>query len=222
MFSVQLASAFGAGLLASLSPCVYPLIPVTLGFIGSQSTEKVGYKRRLSAFLFGQVAIMTALGVVTVALGETLGFTSEDPRVRLAVGVLLLVFGALSLSGRLPGMFDRLNRRSQNLGIGNHGSFLGAFLLGVGAALLASPCTTPILSGILALIASSQTLISGTFLMLAYAIGFVTLFGVIGFGLVRTRALPKSGVWMAYLHKVSGVLLLGAGVYYLYQGITSL
>lgn len=222
MNSIQIASAFGAGFLASLSPCVYPLVPVTLGFIGSQSAEKTRYKTKLSAFLFGQVLVMTLLGVITVSLGETLGFTSEDPRIRLGVGLILLLFGVFSLVGRLPAFFDRFNTKAQALTSGLGSSVLGAFLLGVGASLIASPCTTPILSSILALIASSQTLLSGAFLMFSYALGFVAIFAVLGFGILRTRALPSSGVWMSYVHKFSGILLLAAGIYYLYQGVQSL
>ncbi len=219
MLAIQAASAFGAGILASLSPCVYPLIPVTVGFIGAQSSAGIKYRRKLLAFLLGQVVVMTALGVITVSLGETLGFTAEDPKVRRSVGILLLLFGVFALVGKLPAFFDRINAKSQKMGEGKAGSLLSAFLLGVGSALLASPCTTPILSGILALIASSQTLLSGTFLMFSYSIGFVFLFGVIGFCLLKANSLPRSGTWMNYVHKVGGILLVLAGFYYLYLGI---
>lgn len=160
----------------------------------------------------------TALGVLAVSLGEILGFSSEYQSVQLGTAAFLFVFGYFSWRGRLPGIVERLN----NLPIlktKNSATLLGAVVVGAISALVASPCASPILGGVLATIAQSGSLTTGIFLMLFYSIGVSMIFLVLGLGLLSVGKLPKAGRWMIYVHKLSALLLLGAGVYYLLRGI---
>ncbi len=206
------AAVFGAGLLASLSPCVYPLLPITLGFIGTQAQGR--RRQGVLAYASGQVAALVALGAFAVLAGESLGFSSESPAVCLGTGLLLLVAGLVSLSGRLPAFLSRVGGGGG--GVSPRG-LLGAFALGVGSALVASPCTSPILAGVLALMASSQTVARGLALMLCYSLGFSALFVLLGLGLLRLGRLPRSGPWLTQVHRLSSLLLLGAGVYWVHK-----
>ena len=90
-------------------------------------------------------------------------------------------------------------------------------MLGASTALMASPCSTPILATTLTLLASKSSALVGVALMTVYSIGFLFLFGLLGFGVVKASKIPKSGVWMKYVHAMGSLAILGAGIYY---GIT--
>ena len=95
-------------------------------------------------------------------------------------------------------------------------SFYSALIAGVLSALIASPCSTPVLGGVLVLISQSESIIEGMFLMFMYGLGLSTLFLILGLGLFKVSRLPRAGLWMRYFHKVSIVLLFGSGVYFIY------
>ncbi len=239
----QLVSSFGAGLLASLTPCVYPLVPITLGMIGArtQAGSKLQTAQRLRIFLFflGQAASFVSLGVIAATLGESFGFSSEFKSIRVAVGVLLIVAGIVSWRGVLPSIASSWNRLTsifdlsmpigKSLAKGHQPaegaanpsqksfilSLLLAFSVGIGSALVASPCSSPILGGVLALLASRSTLSWGATLMFVYSMGFSLLFLGLGFGFTQLSRIPKSGDWMIWVHRLSSALLIATGLFWL-------
>ena len=101
----KLATVFGAGLLTSLSPCVYPMIPISLGYFGHQA--KAGRKLNVVLFFIGQVLVFTLLGLVAASLGEIFGFSSQNPWIQLTVGLLLLLFALASLFKFHPQFFTK-------------------------------------------------------------------------------------------------------------------
>jgi thiol:disulfide interchange protein DsbD len=204
----QLFATFGTGVLASLSPCVYPILPITVGFLTGQAGER--RRSRVVWYAVGQSLTFGCLGVVAVLAGETLGFSSESPAVNLAMGTLLVAAAAISALGRVPAFLQRLGPSRAAVG-----GTMEAFALGAGSALLVSPCTSPILAGVLAMMATASQLWTGVVLMLIYSFGFSFLFLVLGLGLVR---LPRSGRWMVWFHRLSAALLTAAGGYYLARG----
>jgi cytochrome c biogenesis protein CcdA len=208
----QSIGVFGTGVLASLSPCVYPILPITLGFLGSRATASNG-RRVVVAYAIGQVLALVALGAVAVRLGETLGFSSQSPSVRIGVGVFLLLAGFFSWRGQLPQWMTRWSSRGGQAN--RSGGLLSAFLLGASGAVLASPCTSPILGGVLALMATAESVRAGIFLMLSYSVGFTLLFLVLGLGVVRAGSLPRSGRWLGLIHGLGTALLFIGGIYYL-------
>lgn len=217
VFISQIASAFGGGVLASLSPCVFPLIPITLGYFSTQT--KKGKKAGILLYGLGQVVGFVAIGIVAISLGEVFGFTSESPELNLVLGVMLLMFGALSLYGRLPRIFDRWNQYQQNKINHLSESKFSGFILGLSSALLASPCTTPILSSLLVVLATQGTFELGVALMVSYSIGFSALFILLGLGLLKFSQLPRSGSWMKKVQSLGSIVLILAGCYFIYQGL---
>ncbi len=205
MIAAQTFSTFAAGLLASLTPCVYPMIPITVGYFGSRG----GKRRELALYTLGQIVTFTALGIFAVSLGEIFGFSSESRAVRVAVGIFFLVFGLLSFSSRLPGFLQRLSGGMQRWTWG------GALGLGIASALVASPCSTPVLGGVLSLIATEGSFWRGLVLMLAFSAGYCLIFLLLSAGVVNLKRLPRSGQWMIWVHRLSSVLLVACGVYYL-------
>ncbi len=210
-------AAFSAGLLASLSPCVYPLIPITVGFLGTNSaTGAKASRSRILLFSAGQTLSFVLLGYIAVSLGETFGFSSESRGVRVAIGISLILFGLVSLLGRLPSFALRWNSVSTGFGSKLPGG-LWAFAMGVGSALIASPCSSPVLAGMLTMMASTTTVLQGAALMACYGLGFSLVFVLIGLGLARLKSLPRAGAWMVGFHRASSVVLLIAGGYFLYS-----
>ena len=96
--------------------------------------------------------------------------------------------------------------------------FLFPLVIGISSALVASPCSSPILGSVLTTLASSGNSLQGMILMLSYAVGASLIFLVLGIGLIKIQKLPRAGEWLNVFHKVSGVLILASGLYFAYLG----
>lgn len=215
---LQMLTAYGAGFLSSLNPCVYPLIPITIGFFGRKELGKHAartQKVQIGFYVLGQVVTLTTLGVVAVKLGETFGFTSESKYLNIFLGIFLSSLAVYSWVGKLPGVVNKFNHKFSNLGDGHSNSYIEAFLLGLGSALVTSPCTTPMLSGVLTLMATNTQVVQGTVMMFFYALGFSSFLALISLGVLNIKKLPKAGRWMKYTNKFSSALLLVVGIYFI-------
>jgi thioredoxin:protein disulfide reductase len=202
-------AAFVGGLLVSLTPCVYPMIAVTVGVFGARKAESRWKGLVLSAsFVFGMMVMFVGLGLFAALTGSVFGGALQSTWVVLAISSLfvlmaLSMFGAFELT--LPS--GLLNRLAAVGGLG----IRGAFLLGLVSGIVASPCTGPVLTGILAWIATTRDLLLGTFAMSAFALGLGVPFFVVGTFAVQ---LPKGGRWMVAVKTGLGVVLLVVALYF--------
>ncbi len=212
----QASAAFGAGMLSSLSPCVYPMIPISIGYLGTQTGAH--QKISVSLFVLGQIFTFTALGLVAVKFGEVFGFSSELSWINAAMGLLMIAFGVSSLFNYVPSFIHNWNSLSRKVHAVEVHDYVMPVLIGIGSALLASPCTSPILGTVLLTLSQEATFERGLLMMVSYSIGTSLLFLAIGFGLVALDRFPRAGLWMTYVHKFSGVLIIGVGVFYLARG----
>jgi thiol:disulfide interchange protein DsbD len=206
-------AAFGFGFLTSLTPCVYPMIPITLAIFGARG-DNVSKRRALglaTAYVGGMGVTYSVLGVTFAMLGKAGDFGTQlanpwivFPLVLLFLALAASMFGAFDLA--LPsGLQAKLNQ------VGGKG-FGGAFAMGLVGGLIAAPCTGPFLAGLLAFVSTTGSVVGGGSLLFTYAIGMGILFWVLaGFAL----SLPKSGRWMDAVKSVGGIGLLFAAVYYL-------
>jgi thiol:disulfide interchange protein DsbD len=203
-------AAFAGGLAVSLTPCVYPMVAVTVSVFGAQQTMSRGRAATLSgSFVAGIVALLVPLGVIAGKTGAAFGSHLQNRWVILAVSAVfvamaLAMFGAFELS--LP---SRLTNRLVRVG-GN--GFAGAFGLGLVCALIATPCTGPVLTGILTWIAEVQDAALGAAAMAAFALGLGVPFFLVGTFAVH---LPKSGRWMMHVKSVFGIVLMVVALYFL-------
>ncbi len=212
---LTLAGIFFGGMLVSMTPCVYPMIPITLSIIGARSAESkpiVGFLRSL-VFVLGIATIYTVLGLIVALSGGTIGFLLQSKAFLIVLSVLFIVMG-LSMLGlfnlQLPPAFT-----SKLQGSGNRGGFLGAFLLGITTGVVASPCGSPVLVGILALAGAGGQPSLGAIMLFTYALGIGMLFLVLGTFPAFLSKVPKSGVWMEDVKKMLGLVLIIASFYYL-------
>nr|HPQ41757.1 cytochrome c biogenesis protein CcdA [bacterium] len=204
---------FIAGFLTSLTPCVYPMIPITISYIGGRSTGKGKFRGFfLSLFyVLGLALVYAILGVVAALTGSLFGSITQTPAV---IGGVALLFGIMGLS--VLGLFDiqlpsSLQGRLQ--GGGPRSGFLGAIVMGAVAGLVAAPCAGPVVVALMTFIASTGAVFFGFTLMLAFAAGLGILFIVLGTFSGLLSALPSAGMWMDKVKKAFGVIMIGAALY---------
>lgn len=214
---VAIALVWLGGLLTALSPCVYPLIPITLSILGARQAGSAFKGFLLAAtYVGGMVVLYTTLGVSFAWFGALAGSALQSPLITIGVALFCLVMAASMYGAFELVLPSSLQTRLSQLG---GGGFQGAFVMGLVAGIIAAPCTGPVLSFILTLIARERDLYKGAALMFCYALGMGMPFLVLGTFSQAIARLPKSGKWMEIIKSVFGLLMLGAGLYYLQIGL---
>ncbi|MDD2680144.1 MAG: cytochrome c biogenesis protein CcdA [Candidatus Omnitrophica bacterium] len=206
--------AFAGGVLVSLTPCVYPLIPVTVFYISAKSgSSKIkGFILSL-IFVTGLSVTYSILGLLASLGGIFFGKISSHPLTLIAVGIVIIVF---SISMWLD-LFN-IAWQGPRVTVKKKGYF-STFLLGLSSGLIASPCLTPALASILAYLATKKNIFYGMSLLVAFAYGLGTILILAGTFSSILLNLPKSGKWMEYVKKTGALLLLLIGLYFIYSGI---
>ncbi|HVZ75107.1 MAG TPA: cytochrome c biogenesis protein CcdA [Polyangia bacterium] len=214
--SPSVALALGFGLLTALTPCVYPMIPITLAIFGAKGVSRPRAAALASAYVAGIAILFGALGTTFGLLGKAFGAYLGNPFVVVPLAVFfvamaLSMFGAFELA--LPqGLQERLSR------IGGRG-FGGAFGMGLVAGLIAAPCTGPPLAGLLAYISTTRDAAFGFVLCAVYGLGVGLPFLLLA---AFSMSLPRSGAWMESVKSFFGVVLLTAALYYLKNVVPAL
>lgn len=201
--------AFLGGLATSLTPCVYPLIPITISLFGAREAPRAQALGLAACYVGGIAATYTTLGLVVGLVGGQFGAFMTSPWLIVPVALFFLLmaasmFGAfeLSLPNELQGKLSQVGGRGP----------LGAFLMGLVAGVVAAPCTGPPLAALLLFVSTQRSVMTGGTLLFTYALGMGVLFFVIaGFAL----KMPKSGAWMDAVKAVFGVVMTVAALYYL-------
>ncbi len=203
--------AFVGGFLTSLTPCVFPLIPITVSLFGARD-EEVSRGKALglaAAYVNGMGVMYAALGVGVALAGGQFGTQLAKPWVVVPIALFFFVmassmFGAFEMN-LPPALAQRLNK------VGGKG-WGGAFAMGLVGGIIAAPCTGPVLLSILTYIGTTRSVVFGGSLLYVYAIGMGLLFFVIAAFAVK---LPKSGAWMEAVKSFFGVCMVNAGFYFL-------
>lgn len=225
------------GILSSFTPCIYPMIPITVGFVGGASEQSVRNGLALSSlYVLGMSLVYTVLGIFASLTGRIFGAMTNSTGWYLALGFIMVV-SALWMMDVIE--FDPnvwisrfMSRKTRGARHAPHHSPLhspphsprstrmGALILGASSGFIAAPCTTPVLTTILSYIATQQSVVLGALLMFTFALGLGTILVVIGTFTGAVKILPKSGKWMQTVKLVSGVLILALGQYYVFKAGT--
>ena len=216
-------AAYLGGLVISFTPCTYPLIPVTVGFIGAQGSSSKLRGFFLSLFYVGGIAFTySILGGVAALSGRIFGQMQTTPWTYFIMANLCLIMGlsmldVFSLSLPVPQKFMKLT------GDKNKKGFLDSFLIGAVSGVVIGPCTAPALAVLLGYVAVKTNLLLGMSLLFVFAFGMGTLLIIVGTFAGVIAALPKSGKWMTKIKFIFGLILIGAAEYFLYTaGVLSI
>lgn len=205
---------FGAGLVTSLTPCVYPLIPVTVSILGAKKAESRGKAFLLAlSYVLGIAVTYAALGAFAALTGAMFGEVASNPWVNIAMAVVL---AALSLNMlevfhfRLPGLAGASAGQRKT-------GFVSNFVLGLVFGLVASPCTAPVLGAILLWVGQTGSVVRGSSLLFVFALGMGAFLLAVGTFSSLATTLPKSGDWMVRVKIAMGTLLLAMAGWFCFQ-----
>jgi thiol:disulfide interchange protein DsbD len=203
---------FLGGLALNLTPCVYPLIPITISYFGGQSKgNKKALVFRAVLYVFGMAITYSILGVVASLTGSLLGSALQNP--------LILIFVALVLVGLALSMFGlyeiRVPQSLAMLGSKNRTGFIGTLFMGLTVGLIAAPCIGPFVLGLLTYVSELGDPILGFWMFFVLALGLGTPFLLLGIFSGAATHLPRSGAWMIWVRNIFGFVLIGMAVYFL-------
>ena len=206
---------FVAGVLTSFTPCVYPMIPITVGYVGGHSgaSKERGFLLSVS-YVFGVAVTYSTLGAFAALTGRMFGEISTNPVVHFVVANICILLGLSMLDVfvlPVPSFATKLQPKTRGKGL------IGAFAVGWAAGWVAAPCAAPVLGVLLAFVATRQRILFGMSLMFVFAVGMGALLVLVGTFAGLVGALPKSGAWMAKIQKGFGWVMIAAGEYYLVQ-----
>jgi cytochrome c-type biogenesis protein len=208
---------FVGGVLTSLTPCVYPMIPITAAIIGGQSVGG-GSKRRVAAlvaaYVVGLAAVYSALGVLAGMTGTMFGSVSTNPWLYFLMANILIL-AALTMLDVIPFRLPAFLSRPAAAGKG--GSIAGTFTMGAVSGLVAAPCSAPVMAVVLTWVATTKSGVLGFFYLLSFSLGMCALLVVIGLSAGALATLPRAGVWMLWIKRAFAVIMIGVAEYYLMQ-----
>jgi thioredoxin:protein disulfide reductase len=203
---------FFGGLALNLTPCVYPMIPITITYFGGQSQGKKGSLFAHSLlYVIGMAVTYSFLGVAAAMTGGLFGAALRYPPVLVGIaGVMVLLslsmFDVYEL--RMPGFLNRLAGGSQK-------GFGGTLLMGLTLGIIAAPCIGPFVLGLLTYVGNRGNAILGFLLFFVLALGLGMPFLALGIFSGSIRRLPRSGAWMVWVRKIFGFVLLAMAVHFL-------
>ena len=205
--------SFLGGVGASLTPCIYPIIPILIGVIGAKGGKNRMRGFTLSlAFVIGMSVTYALLGLVAALTGKIFGQLTAHPIAYFVVGNVCLIF-ALSMLGlfeiQLPGQWGKARLETQKKGAAQ------IFLMGATSGLVAAPCTVPVLGVLLAFVAESRNLLFGFSLLFVFAFGLGFLLILLGTFTGFLVSLPKSGPWLLRIKQAFGLLLVLVAEFFL-------
>ncbi len=209
---VALFSLFVLGLALNLTPCVYPMIPVTIGYFSKQAEGKTARVFGLALmYLLGIAITYSSMGIVAALTGQMFGALLQNPWV-LVGSALIMVALALSLFGvyqiQAPSFI------LQKVSAKSAGGVLGALTMGLIVGIVAAPCVGPVTIGLLTYVGSTGSPWLGFWMFFTLSLGLGAPYVVLGTFSGGLKKLPKSGVWMLWVEKLFGFAMLGLALFF--------
>ena len=205
---------FGAGLATSLTPCVYPMIPITAGILGGVGSSRRSRGRTAiltGVYVLGLALVYSVLGLLAALTGTLFGAVSSNPWAYFIMGNLLLVFGLALLDVFTVNAPARLASWAGRLAGDSVG---GVFALGATSGLVAAPCGAPAFAAVLTFVSTTGKAWLGFLYLFVFSLGLTALLIAVGLFSGTLAALPRAGRWMLWIKRAGGVLLLVMAEYY--------
>ena len=206
---------FAAGLATSLTPCVYPMIPITAGMLGGVGAAGRSRGRTAVltfAYVAGLALVYSLLGLLAGLTGTLFGTVSSSPWAYFAMANLLLFFGLAMLEVVPVAAPRRLVEWAARL---TGDSVGGVFAMGAASGLVAAPCGAPAFAAVLTFVAATGSAALGLLYLLAFSLGLTALLVVVGLFSGAVASLPRAGRWTQWVKRAAGVILLAMAEYYL-------
>lgn len=205
-----LVGVFFAGLALNLTPCVFPLIPITIGFFTQQTKDRKGSTFPLAlAYVLGIALTYSVLGVLAALSGAIFGSALQSPWV---VGLIVVVL--LLLATSMFGLWElRVPTWAQKASGGRTGVF-GALIMGLVMGFIAAPCIGPFVVGLLTYVGQRGDPVLGFVLFFTLAAGLGLPYLILGTFTGAINKLPASGMWMIGVRRVFGVILIAMAAYF--------
>jgi cytochrome c-type biogenesis protein len=223
---VAVPLVFAGGVLTSLTPCIYPMIPITAAIVGGQSTTASGGSDRSTgrsnaartvtltlAYVVGLALAYASLGLLAGLTGTLFGGVSTNPWLYLLMANLLVLFALMMLDVLPVPVPQRLLARAATMDA--RGRVAGALGMGAASGLVAAPCGAPVMATVLTWVAATKSAILGFTYLFVFSLGMCTLLVVVGLAAGGMVRLPRAGPWMVWVKRAFAVLMLGVAEYYL-------
>jgi cytochrome c-type biogenesis protein len=205
---------FAAGLATSLTPCVYPMIPITAGILGGAGASGVSRGRTAlltAAYVGGLALVYALLGLLAGLTGSLFGTVASSPWALFLTGNLLLVLGLALLDVFTVNVPHRVALWAGRLGVS---SPAGAFTMGAASGLVAAPCGAPAFAAVLTFVATTGSAVLGFVYLFVFSLGLTALLVGVGLSSGFLAALPAAGRWTVWVKRAGGVMLLLMAEYY--------
>jgi len=211
---VALGLLFAAGVATSLTPCIYPMIPITAGVLGGAGAATRSRRRTAALtamYVLGLALVYATLGLVAGMTGTLFGTISSNPWAYFTFGNLLLL-AALAMLDVIPLRApQRVLAWAGRLGGDSVG---GAFLLGATSGLVAAPCGAPAFAAVLTWVASTRSAVWGFTYLFVFSLGMTALLVVVGLASGSLAALPRAGTWTLWIKRLGAIIMLAMAEYY--------
>jgi len=216
---VAVPALFAAGLATSLTPCIYPMIPITAGVLAGVRGAGAAPSRARTVgltltYAAGLALLYACMGLLAGLSGRLFGTVASNPWARFAIGNLLLLF-ALGMLDVFPVAAPRrLLQWAAGLGAG---SYPGVLLLGATSGIVAAPCGAPAFAAVLTWVSTTHSGVLGFVYLFVFSLGMTAILVLVGLFSGTLAALPRAGAWMVWIKRIGGVLLLAMAEYYFVQ-----
>jgi thiol:disulfide interchange protein DsbD len=211
---------FIAGVLTSLAPCIYPMIPITAAIVGGSAVGDVPRPRSLTVLLtftyvLGLSLAYASLGLFAGLTGTLFGSVSTNPWLYFAMANLLII-AALAMLDVIPVRVPSwLLTRAATAGEG--GSLYGVFVMGAASGLVAAPCSAPVMAAVLTWVSATKSGVLGFIYLFVFSLGMCTLLVLVGLFSGTLARLPRAGAWMVWIKRIFALIMLAVAEYYLVQ-----
>jgi len=213
-----IAVVFLAGVLTSLTPCIYPMIPITVAIVGGQTVGAAPPPRWRAAaltltYVLGLALVYAGLGLFAGLTGTMFGTVSTNPWLYFAMANLLVVAALIMLDVLPVPIPASVIARASTAGTG--GRFSGAFIMGAMSGLVAAPCGAPVFAAVLTWVTATKSGGLGFLYLFVFSLGMSTLLIIVGLFSGALARLPRAGGWMLWVKRGFALVMLGAAEYYL-------
>ena len=223
--AVAIPLVFVGGVLTSLTPCIYPMIPITAAIVGG-SEATVGSNTPRTArwrplwltltYVFGLALVYSALGLFAGLTGTLFGTVSTNPWLYFLMANVLII-AALAMLDVLPVRVPAalLSRAST---AGTAGRYSGALIMGALSGLVAAPCSAPVMAAVLTWVAATHSATLGFVYLFVFSLGMCTLLVAVGLSSGTLSRLPRAGLWMVWVKRLFALIMFLVAEYYLVKG----